>query len=111
MSLRERLSGIWLISMTLLALCAYTVFFVAQMWLNLLHALFLGLVILQVIALIMYLWGTEKLKRPWQRVVYRVLYLSSFAVIPAFLFILRSSLEPILYNNANVVVNKRLICT
>ena len=87
MSWRERLSGIWLISMTLLALCAYTVFFVAQMWLNLLHALFLGLVILQVIALIMYLWGTEKLKRPWQKIVYRVLYLSSFAVIPAFLFI------------------------
>ena len=34
MSIRERLSGIWLMAMTLLALFAYTLFFVAQMWLK-----------------------------------------------------------------------------
>ena len=36
MSLREYMQGIWLMSMTLLSLFAFTVFFVAQMWLNLL---------------------------------------------------------------------------
>ena len=57
MSIRERISGIWLISMTLLALLAYTVFFVAQMWLNILFALYLGLVILQGAALVIYQLG------------------------------------------------------
>ena len=31
MSVKQRISGIWLISMTLLSLFAYTVYFVAQM--------------------------------------------------------------------------------
>ena len=52
MSIRERISGVWLISMTLLAMLAYTVFFVAQMWLNLLFAVYLALVILTSAALI-----------------------------------------------------------
>ena len=87
MSIRERLSGIWLISMTLLALFAYTVFFVAQMWLNILHAAYLALVILQTAALIIYLWGPEKLKYRPLKILYRVLYASSVFVIPAFAFI------------------------
>ncbi|MBQ6384255.1 MAG: hypothetical protein IJJ42_11795 [Clostridia bacterium] len=87
MSLRQRLSGIWLISMTLLALFAFTVYFVAQMWLSLLQALYLTLAVLQIAALILYLWGPEKLKSRIVRILYRVLYASSFAVIPAFAFI------------------------
>ncbi|MBQ9324860.1 MAG: hypothetical protein IJ246_03710 [Clostridia bacterium] len=87
MSMKQRLSGIWLISMMLLSLFAYTVYFVAQMWLNLLQTLYLTLAILQVVTLILYLWGPEKLKSRGLKMVYRLLYASSFAVIPCFSFI------------------------
>ena len=87
MSLRERLSGIWLMSMTLLSLCAFTVFFVAQMWLNLLFTVYLGLAVMQVATLIIYLWGPEKLKHRFMQVLYRVLAASSLLVIPTFIFI------------------------
>ena len=87
MTIRERFSGIWLISMTLLALLAYTVFFVAQMWLNLLFALYLALVILQGTALVIYMWGPEKLKARPMKILYRLLYASSFLVVPCFIFI------------------------
>ena len=87
MSLRERLSGIWLIAMTLLSLFAFTVFFVAQMWLNILFAVYLALPILQSITLIIYMWGPEKLKSKGAKVLYRVLYASSVLVIPCFAFI------------------------
>lgn len=87
MSIKQRLSGIWLISMTLLALFAYTIYFVAQMWLNILHAAYLTLAILQVAGLILYLWGPEKLKSAFLKVLYHLLYASSFCVLPAFAFI------------------------
>ena len=87
MNIKQRLSGIWLISMTLLSLFAYTIYYVAQMWLNLLQASYLALALLQIAALILYLWGPEKLKSRLSRLVYRVLYASSFFVIPAFAFI------------------------
>ena len=87
MSIRQRISGIWLISMSLLALFAFTCYFVAQMWMGLLQTAYLTLVILQVAALTIYMWGPEKLKHRWQKVLYRLLYASSFFVIPAFLFI------------------------
>lgn len=87
MSMRERLSGIWLIAMALLSLCAYTVFFVAQMWLDLLHAAYLALAVLQVLTVIIYLWGPEKLRSRPLKVLYRLLYASSVFVIPAFAFI------------------------
>ena len=87
MSVKQRLSGIWLISMTLLSLFAFTVYFVAQMWLSLLQALYLTLAVLQVITLILYLWGPEKLKSRFSKLLYRVLYASSFFVLPCFLFI------------------------
>ena len=87
MKIRERISGIWLMGTTLLSLLAFTVYFVAQMWLSLLQAVYLTLAILQCVTLILYLWGPEKLKAGWQRAAYRVLYLSSFCVIPAFAFI------------------------
>ena len=87
MSIRERISGVWLISMTLLAMLAYTVFFVAQMWLKLLFAVYLALVILTRAALIIYMWGPEKLKSGPMKLLYRLLYASSFLVIPFFVFI------------------------
>ena len=87
MSTRQRISGIWLISMTLLSLFAFTVYFVAQMWLSILQTLYLTLAVLQIVTLILYLWGPEKLKSRALKIVYRVLYASSFAVIPCFLFI------------------------
>ena len=87
MSFRQRISGIWLISMSLLALFAFTCYFVAQMWLSILQTAYITLVILQVAALTVYLWGPEKLKHRWQKILYRLLYASSFFVIPAFLFI------------------------
>ena len=74
MSIRERISDVWLISMTLLAMLAYTVFFVAQMWLNLLFAVYLALVILTSAALIIYMWGPEKLKSRPMKLLYRLLY-------------------------------------
>ncbi len=87
MTLKQRISGIWLISMTLLSLFAYTVYFVAQMRLTILQTAYLMLAILQVITLILYLWGPEKLKSRVLKLVYRVLYATSFFVIPAFVFI------------------------
>lgn len=87
MKQRRRISGIWLMAMALLSLGAYTTFFVAQMWLNLLHAVYLSLAILQFATLIVYLWGPEKLKnRPFQ-LLYHLFYASSFLVIPSFIFI------------------------
>ena len=87
MSVRQRISGIWLISMNLLALFAFTCYFVAQMWLSILRIAYITLVVLQVLALTVYMWGPEKLKHRWQKILYRLLYASSFLVIPAFLFI------------------------
>ena len=45
MTLKQRISGIWLISMTLLSLFAYTVYFVAQMRLTILQTAYLMLAI------------------------------------------------------------------
>ena len=87
MSFKERLSGIWLMSMTLLSLFAFTVYFVAQMWLSLLQNFYLTLAILQIVTLILYLWGPEKLKNKLLIFLYRALYLTSFLVLPSFLFI------------------------
>jgi hypothetical protein len=87
MSIRQRISGIWLMSMSLLALFAFTCYFVAQMWLSLLRTAYIALVVLQLSALTIYMWGPEKLKKKWQKILYRILYASSFFVIPAFLFI------------------------
>ncbi|MBQ8946522.1 MAG: hypothetical protein IJ058_14950 [Lachnospiraceae bacterium] len=87
MSMKERLFGIWLMAMALLSLWAYTAFFVAQMWLNILHAVYLSLAILQFVALNLYLWGPEKLTFGPLKVLYRIFYASSFLVIPSFVFI------------------------
>ena len=87
MNRKKRLSGIWLMSMALLSLGAFTVFFVAQMWLNILFTVYLLLVLCQFAALNIYMLGPEKLTgRPLQ-ILYKLLYASSFLVIPTFLFI------------------------
>lgn len=59
MSLKERVTGIWLMAMTLLALFAFTCYFVAQMWLNILRAGYIALAVAQVLALTIYMWGPE----------------------------------------------------
>ena len=87
MNIRRRLSGIWLMAMALLSLGAFTAFFVAQMWLNILYAAYLTLSILQFVTLIVYMWGPEKLTAKPLKVLYRLCYASSFFVIPAFAFI------------------------
>ena len=87
MTLRKRISGIWLMTMALLSLCAFTCFFVAQMWLNLLFMVYFSLALVQVITLIIYLWGPEKLSFKPFKAIYRIFYLSSILVIPSFAFI------------------------
>lgn len=87
MDMKKRLSGIWLMAMALLSLCAFTVFFVAQMWLNLLYAAYLTLAVLQTLTLIIYMWGPEKLKSKPAKALYCACYASSVLVIPSFVFI------------------------
>ena len=73
MNIKQRITGIWLISMTLLSLFAYTIYFVAQMWLNILQALYLTLALVQTATLILYLWGPEKIKSRFLRIVYHIM--------------------------------------
>ncbi|WP_408071735.1 hypothetical protein [Butyrivibrio sp. JL13D10] len=87
MNLRKRLSGIWLMAMALLSLCAFTVFFVAQMWLNILYAVYLTLAVVQSVTLIVYLWGPEKITLKPLKALYCLFYASSILVIPSFVFI------------------------
>ena len=87
MNMQKRMTGIWLMAMTLLSLGAYTTFFVAQMWLNVLHGFYLGLMTMQLITLMIYLWGSEKIKWVPMKILYRIFYASSFLVIPSFVFI------------------------
>ncbi len=85
MSIRKRLTGIWLMSMTLLSYGAYTTFFVAQM--SAPYIVYWTLPIFQSIALIIYLWGPEKLKKAPFKIMYKLCYATSFFVLPAFIFI------------------------
>lgn len=73
MNLRKRLSGIWLMSMTLMSLFSYTIFFVAKMLPRRVHLLYLGLTILQIVTLLIYMWGFKKLKSGILKVLYRIL--------------------------------------
>ena len=95
MNLKKRLTGILLMAMALLSLGAYTAFFVAQMWLNVLHGLYLGLMTLQLVTLIIYLWGSEKLKHRPLRILYRIFYASSILVIPSFVSVVTIALIPV----------------
>ena len=88
MRLREHLDGIWLMAMALLSLFAATFYFVSQIRSTTLNAAYTVLVLLQVVALTMYLWGPEKLTFGPLRALYRLLYASSVVVIPVFASIL-----------------------
>lgn len=79
--------GIWLMVMSLLALTAYTMYFVAQMRFSILLYSYSGLVVTQIFALIVFLIGSEKVKNSFLRIIYGLCCLASLAVIPAFLFI------------------------
>ena len=69
--------------MTLLSLFAFTVFFVAQMWLDILVPRCIWRWrFCRSMTLIIYLWGPEKLKARGLKVLYRVMYASSVLVIP-----------------------------
>ena len=74
-------------AMALLSLGAFTAFFVAQMWLNILFAVYLSLAILQFVTLNIYMWGPQKLVYRPLKIIYRICYASSFLVIPTFAFI------------------------
>ncbi len=87
MNTKRRISGIWLMTMALLSLGAYTTYFVAQMRLSILHAFYLTLAIVQFVTLIVYLWGPEKLPGRPLKVLYHLFYASSLLVIPTFAFI------------------------
>ena len=87
MSKKKLILGIWLMLMTLLSLTAYTMYFVAQMRFSILLYSYSALVATQVFALIVFLIGSEKIENRITRVIYRLCFLASFAVIPAFMFI------------------------
>lgn len=78
--------GIWLMSMALLSLTAYTMYFVAQMRFSILLYSYSALAVSQITALIIYLMEVDA-KNVLIRVIYRLCSLASLAVIPAFLFI------------------------
>lgn len=79
--------GIWLMLMVLVALTAYTMYFVAQMRFSVLLYSYSALAVTQIYALIVFLIGSEKINNKIARIVYRLCCLASLAVIPAFLFI------------------------
>ena len=86
MSKRELLTGIWLMSMALLSLFTFTVFFVAQMSPDILDIVCPILAAVQCITLVIYLWGPEKLKYKPLKILYRLMYATSILVIPVFIF-------------------------
>lgn len=87
MSRKKLILGIWLMLMALLSLTAYTMYFVAQMRFSILLYSYSTLVVTQIFALVVFLIGSEKIKKKIVRIIYRLCALASLAVIPAFLFI------------------------
>lgn len=87
MSKKKMIIGIWLMVMALIALTAYTMYFVAQMRFSVLLYSYSGLVVTQIFALITFLVGSEKIKNAFLKIIYYLCCVASFAVIPAFLFI------------------------
>ena len=87
MNKKKMILGIWLMLMALTSLTAYTMYFVAQMRFSILLYSYSALALTQVVALVIYLLGSEKLKSGLARFIYNMCCLASLAVIPAFLFI------------------------
>lgn len=87
MSKKRMALGLWLMTMTLVALSAYTTYFVAQMRFSVLLYSYSALAISQVIALVLFLMGEGAIKNAIVKIFYHLCCLASLAVIPAFLFI------------------------
>ena len=87
MSKKKMILGIWLMLMSLLALTAYTMYFVAQMRFSILLYSYSALTCTQIVALTIFLIGSDKIKNAIVHVIYRLCCIASIAVIPAFLFI------------------------
>lgn len=87
MSKKKMLFGMWLMSMTILSLTAYSMYFIAQIKLSILMYSYSALAISQVCATIVYLVGSEKIKNGIVRFLYHLCCLASLAVIPALIFI------------------------
>ena len=82
----SRRFGQRLMSMALLSLFTFTVFFVAQMSPDILDIVCPILAAVQCITLVIYLWGPEKLKYKPLKILYRLMYATSILVIPVFIF-------------------------
>ena len=87
MSKKKLIFGIWLISMNLFSLAAYTMYFVAQMRFSILLYSYSALALTQIFATVIFLIGADKIKHTILRVAYFLCSLASIAVIPAFMFI------------------------
>lgn len=87
MTKKRMVLGIWLMSMALLSLTAFTTYFVAQMRFSILLYSYSALAITQFFALIVFLMGDNAIKKSIIRIIFRLCCLASIAVIPAFMFI------------------------
>ena len=87
MSKKKTVFGIWLMLMTLLSLTAYTMYFVAQMRFSVLLYSYSALAVSQITALVIFLIGSDKIRKKIVRLGYNLCCIASLAVIPAFLFI------------------------
>lgn len=87
MSNKKMIFGVWLMIMNLLALTAYTMYFVAQMRFSILLYSYSMLALTQIVATVIFLIGTDKIKHVLVKIVFYLCSAASFAVIPAFLFI------------------------
>ena len=103
MSKKRMIIGIWLMSMALLSLTAYTMYFVAQMRFSILLYSYSALAVSQFFALIVFLMENE-VKRKIVRIIYHLCCLASIAVIPAFMFIFMGLLSQYHVNIDEAVV-------
>lgn len=87
MNRKQIFAGIWLMIMNLMALSAYTMYFVAQMRFSVLLYSYSALALSQIIATVIFLIGIDKFKNVIVKILYRLCCLASLAVIPAFMFI------------------------
>lgn len=88
MNKKEKLQGIWLITMALLSVFIYIMYYVSRMYGGILRPWYMQLlIVLMCVALFLYMWGPEKINAGPLKVLYRILFVCSFAVIPAFIFV------------------------
>lgn len=87
MNNKNMIFGVWLMIMNLLSLTAYTMYFVAQMRFSILLYSYSALAVTQIVATVIFLIGTDKIKHFYVKVIFYLCSAASIAVIPAFLFI------------------------